>query len=107
MHGEPFYNDYHEGRVLSRRVDEFIGMARLLAAKPELEESDIRVLDRWLAVNRLVMDQPVVRPIMDLLWQGGRQELLSEDKLAKLHKKLRKLCGNGQMAGLADRHRSS
>lgn len=33
MHEKNYYNDYGAGRIMARRVDEFIGMSRSLAVK--------------------------------------------------------------------------
>jgi NAD-dependent DNA ligase len=94
----PYYNDYEENRVLSREVDAFMGIARMLSAKPDLEEADVRFLATWLEENRRVMDQPLIRPIADNIKSG----LLSPQRRMLIHSQLRALSGDVDGDGVVE-----
>lgn len=92
------YSDLDENRLLSRRVDEFIGIARLLAMKDALGEDDFRFLAKWLGANRDVMDYPLIRPISDRIVS----RIHVSDPLKSIHEELRKLSGDTDGDGISD-----
>jgi hypothetical protein len=92
------YSDLDENRLLSRRVDEFIGIARTLAMRGALAEGDFRYLAKWLGANKDVMDYPLVRPISDLI----RSRVRVPDLLNSIHEELRKLAGDTNGDGMSD-----
>lgn len=56
-----FYNQVGGPRIASRQIDELIGIARGIAADGSLNQSEAEFLQKWLAVNQDISDQPVIR----------------------------------------------
>ncbi len=55
------YNRLGGPRISSRQIDELIGIARGVAADGTLNQGEIEFLQKWLAANAEISDQPVVR----------------------------------------------
>ena len=60
---EQFNNQVGGPRIASRQIDELIGIARGIAADGTLNQSEAEFLQRWLAANRDITDQPVIRTL--------------------------------------------
>lgn len=73
---DKFYNQVSNDRLSSRQIDELIGISRGLLADETLNQSEIEFLQKWLAANRVISDQPVV----NTLYQRVNDILL--DKIA-------------------------
>jgi hypothetical protein len=58
---ERFYNEVGGSRISSRQIDELIGIARGVAADGTLNQGEIEFLQKWLAANAEISDQPVLR----------------------------------------------
>jgi len=56
-----FYNRVGSDRITSRQVDELIGIARGLIADNLINDSEVEFLQKWLAANLNISDQPVIR----------------------------------------------
>ncbi len=50
-------------RISSRQVDELIGIARGMAADGQINQSEVEFLQKWLAANLSISDQPVIRTL--------------------------------------------
>jgi NAD-dependent DNA ligase len=61
-------------RISSRQIDELIGIARGIAADGVLNEAEVEFLQKWLAANSSVSDQPVIctfyNRVADILRDG-------------------------------------
>jgi len=50
-------------RIGSRQVDELVGLARGLAADGDLNHPEVEFLQKWLAANVAVSQQPLIRTL--------------------------------------------
>ncbi|MER9232900.1 BRCT domain-containing protein [Mesorhizobium sp. M0622] len=69
-----FYNRVGGDRISSRQVDELIGLARGLAADGTINKAEVEFLQKWLAANAEISNQPLIRTlygrINDILADG-------------------------------------
>ena len=56
-------NRLGEDRITARQIDELVGLARGLAADGELNHVEVQFLQKWLAANMGVSQQPVIRTL--------------------------------------------
>ncbi len=73
MRDEQFYNRVGGERISSRQIDELIGLARGLCADNQLNQLEVEFLEKWLAANSGVSDQPLIRTLY-----GRIQEILAD-----------------------------
>lgn len=73
---EQFHNRVGGPRISSRQIDELIGIARGIAADGALNQLEVEFLQKWLAANASISDQPVVRTLY-----GRISEVLSDGVL--------------------------
>lgn len=50
-------------RITARQIDELVGLARGIAADGDLNQAEVEFLQKWLAANAVVSDQPVIRTL--------------------------------------------
>lgn len=60
---EELYNRLGGDRISSRQIDELVGLARGVAADGDLNQAEVEFLQKWLAANASVSDQPLVRTL--------------------------------------------
>ncbi|MEG3087609.1 BRCT domain-containing protein [Sphingomonas sp. PB4P5] len=60
---EQFCNQAGGVRIAARQIDELIGIARGIAADGALNQTEAEFLQKWLAANLDISDQPVVRTL--------------------------------------------
>lgn len=65
MPDEAFYNRVSGDRIGSRQIDELIGLARGLLADDVLNQSEVEFLQKWLAANMTISDQPMIGLLYD------------------------------------------
>jgi NAD-dependent DNA ligase len=58
-----FLNIVGGKRIADRQIDELIGLARGLVADGRIEQSEVEYLQKWLAANMAVTEQPVIRTL--------------------------------------------
>ncbi|MDR6951963.1 NAD-dependent DNA ligase [Ancylobacter sp. 3268] len=58
---EAFYARVNNDRLTSRQIDELIGISRGLIADGQVNEAEAEFLQKWLAANLGVSDQPLIR----------------------------------------------
>lgn len=58
---EAFLARVNNDRLTSRQVDELIGISRGLIADGQVNEAEVEFLQKWLAANMAVSDQPIIR----------------------------------------------
>ncbi|NNM78352.1 NAD-dependent DNA ligase [Sphingomonas sp. ID1715] len=61
MQGEQFYNQVGGDRITDRQIDELVGLARGIAADGMINQAEVEFLQKWLAANMAISDQPMVR----------------------------------------------
>ena len=75
---ESLINQLGSDRITSRQIDELVGLARGIAADGDLNQAEVEFLQKWLAANTIVSDQPVIRTlyarINDVLADGVLDE---------------------------------
>ncbi len=52
-------------RVASRQIDELIGLAHGLVADGHINQAEVEFLQKWLAANAGMSDQPLIRTLYD------------------------------------------
>lgn len=60
---EAVFNTLGDDRITSRQIDELIGLARGLAADGDLNHSEVEFLQKWLAANLAISQQPLIRTL--------------------------------------------
>jgi NAD-dependent DNA ligase len=61
MKQEQFYNTVGGDRITSRQIDELVGLARGVAADGTINQAEVEFLQKWLAANMAISDQPMIR----------------------------------------------
>lgn len=78
---DQLHNQLGGDRITARQVDELVGLARGVAADGDLNVAEVEFLQKWLAANLAVSDQPLIgtlyRRINDVLADG---QLDAEEK---------------------------
>ena len=57
------YNRLGGDRITSRQIDELVGLARGVAADGDLNQAEVEFLQKWLAANAAVSEQPLIRTL--------------------------------------------
>lgn len=65
MTEERFRNIVGQDRITSRQIDELVGLARGIAADEMLNQAEVEFLQRWLAANVEISNQPLIRKLYD------------------------------------------
>jgi NAD-dependent DNA ligase len=79
-----FYNQVGRPRISSRQIDELIGIARGMAADGQLNQAEAEFLQKWLAVNNDISDQPVVRTLYQRVNEVLRDGVLDAEEAQDL-----------------------
>jgi NAD-dependent DNA ligase len=58
---DELFNRLGDDRITARQIDELVGLARGLAADGDLNQSEVEFLQRWLAANAEISQQPIIR----------------------------------------------
>lgn len=81
---DKFYNRVGGDRITSRQIDELIGLSRGLVADGQINQAEVEFLQKWLAANEAISDQPLIqtlyRRVNDILSDG----VLDADEAADL-----------------------
>ena len=79
-----FYNRVGGDRITSRQIDELIGLARGLVADGKINQEEIEFLQKWLAANSAISDQPVVRVLFKRVTEVLADSVVDADEKAEL-----------------------
>jgi NAD-dependent DNA ligase len=77
-------NQLGSDRIASRQIDELIGIARGLVADDHLHEKEAAFLQKWLAANLHITDQPVIRTLYQRIKEMLKDGTLDQDEQAEL-----------------------
>jgi NAD-dependent DNA ligase len=77
MRDETFYNMVGGERISHRQIDELIGLARGIACDGAVTQPEVEFLQKWLAANQSISNQPVIRTLYMRV-----NEILSDGVLA-------------------------
>jgi NAD-dependent DNA ligase len=81
---DAFYNRVGGDRITSRQIDELVGIARGVAADGVLNQSEVEFLQKWLAANSVISDQPVIRTLYRRVDEVLRDGVVDEDECVEL-----------------------
>jgi NAD-dependent DNA ligase len=82
--GDEFYNRVGGDRIGSRQIDELIGIARGLVADNHINHGEVEFLQKWLAANLHISDQPVVRVLYKRITEMLADGLVDDDEKSEL-----------------------
>lgn len=71
-------------RIAARQVDELVGLARGLAADGDLNQIEVEFLQKWLAANAAVSDQPLIRTLFDRITEVLADGVVDAEEKAAL-----------------------
>lgn len=84
-----FHNRVGQDRISSRQIDELVGLARGLAADGVVNPAEVEFLQKWLAANLNVSEQPMIarlyKRVNDILRDGSADAEECQDLLATLN----------------------
>ncbi len=81
---EALYNRLGGDRISSRQIDELIGIARGIAADGNLNQAEVEFLQKWLAANYGISDQPVIRTLYHRVAEILRDGVADAEECAEL-----------------------
>ncbi|MGH9523942.1 MAG: BRCT domain-containing protein [Terriglobales bacterium] len=83
-----FYNRVGFERISSRQIDELVGIARGLLADGKLDQSEVEFLQKWLAANVEISDQPLIGTLYDRVNEILRDKVVDADEASELFETL-------------------
>ena len=81
---EAFHNRVGGERIAARQIDELIGLARGIACDGIVGQAEVEFLQKWLAANASISDQPVVRTLYRRVNEVLVDGVLDSDEAADL-----------------------
>lgn len=81
---DQFYNRVGGDRIASRQIDELVGLARGLVADGKINDAEVEFLQKWLAANAAISDQPVVSVLYRRIDEILNDGLVDEEETAEL-----------------------
>jgi len=99
--GDEFYNRVGGDRIGSRQIDELIGIARGLVADNQINQAEVEFLQKWLAANLHINDQPVVRVLYKRIGEMLSDCVIDDDEKTELLDTLNAF-SNRQIDGLGE-----
>jgi len=83
-----FYNRVGAERISDRQIDELIGIARGLLADGKIDQSEVECLQKWLAANVTISDQPLIRTLYKRINEILRDDVVDADETSELFETL-------------------
>ncbi|UGY16324.1 BRCT domain-containing protein [Bradyrhizobium septentrionale] len=99
--GDDFYNRVGGDRIGSRQIDELIGIARGLVADNQISQAEVEFLQKWLAANLHISDQPVVRVLYKRVTEMLSDGIVDDSEKAELLDTLNRF-SNRDIGGLGE-----
>ncbi len=81
---DEFYNRVGGDRITSRQIDELIGLARGLVADNQINQAEVEFLQKWLAANAAVSQQPLIHRLYWRINQILSDGVVDETEKAEL-----------------------
>jgi NAD-dependent DNA ligase len=81
---EKFYKQVGGDRIASRQIDELIGIARGLVADNAINLAEVEFLQKWLAANLHISDQPVVSVLFKRITEMLADGVVDADEKSEL-----------------------
>jgi NAD-dependent DNA ligase len=79
---------FNSDRIESRQIDELIGLARGLLADGKINQDEIKYLEKWLAANCDVIEQPLIRTLYDRVQEVLADGIADEEEIAEIFETL-------------------
>ena len=99
--GDNFHNRVGGDRIGSRQIDELIGIARGLVADNQISQGEVEFLQKWLAADLHISDQPVVRMLFKRITEMLADGLFDDDEKSELLETLNQF-SNHDIGGLGE-----
>ncbi len=99
--GDEFYNRVGGDRIGSRQIDELIGIARGLVADKQINQAEVEFLQKWLAANLHISDQPVVRVLYNRITEMLADGIIDDEEKVELLDTLKQF-SNRDIGGLGE-----
>lgn len=71
-------------RIASRQIDELVGLARGLAADGDINQAEAEFLQKWLAANISISQQPLIRTLYERINEALADGVLDDEEKASL-----------------------
>ncbi len=84
MQDEAFYNRVSGDRIASRQIDELIGLARGVCADGVINQAEVEFLEKWLAANLHLSDQPLVKTLFERVRSVLADGVVSKEEQSEL-----------------------
>ncbi len=81
---DELYNKLGGDRISSRQIDELIGLARGVAADGDLNQAELEFLQKWLAANVAISEQPLIRTLYQRINEVLADGVLDDEEKASL-----------------------
>jgi NAD-dependent DNA ligase len=92
MNMDELLNRLGDDRITSRQIDELVGLARGIAADGDLNQSEVEFLQKWLAANVAVSQQPLIRTLYKRINDVLEDGVLDVEEKAVLLETLNSFC---------------
>lgn len=88
------YNHFSSDRIGKRQIDELIGIARGLTADGRINQEEAEFLQKWLAANDGIADQPLINTLYRRISEVLQDGILDQEEAQDLFVTLRGLTGD-------------
>lgn len=96
---ERVLNHFNSDQITKRQIDELIGLARGLLADGILSEPEILFLQRWLAANAYIVNEPTISLLNDRISEILRDGKVTADEAQDLMQALSEFAGGAPELG--------
>jgi len=77
-------NRFGGDRIASRQIDELVGLARGVAADGDINQAEAEFLQKWLAANIAISQQPLIRTLYERINEALADGVLDDEERASL-----------------------
>lgn len=77
-------NQLGDDRITARQIDELVGLARGVAADGDINQAEVEFLQKWLAANVVVSQQPLIRTLYKRINEVLADGVVDEEERASL-----------------------
>lgn len=77
-------NRFGGDRIASRQIDELVGLARGVAADGDINQAEVEFLQKWLAANVAISEQPLIRTLYERINEALADGVLDDEEKVSL-----------------------
>lgn len=77
-------NRFGGDRIASRQIDELVGLARGVAADGDINQAEAEFLQKWLAANVVISQQPLIRTLYERINEALADGVLDDEEKMSL-----------------------